>query len=254
MRNRFHEPRSDTPSPRRLDDVNANKSLYGNKRETPLIRCHEPANRPGRAAPRAAPRAPPGSVPLGDRKSRPAGHRETGDVGRAWRRETGYVGRAGHGVGRAGHRVGRAGHRVGRAGHRVGRAGHRVGRAGHRVGRAGRPDTGQAGPVAVRRKRRGHELGPEWPRHEWSGCPPGRKRPQMRARRRTGRRCGAQDGPVRGTGRTGPGHEPGPVDARDMSGVFSRPRHERSGCFPRRKRSEIPVGQQDGLRRERDGV
>jgi hypothetical protein len=38
MRNRFHEPRSDTPSPRRLDDVNANKSLYGNERETPSIR------------------------------------------------------------------------------------------------------------------------------------------------------------------------------------------------------------------------
>jgi hypothetical protein len=43
MRNRFHEPRSDPPSPRRLDDVNANKSLYGNKRETPSIRCHEPS-------------------------------------------------------------------------------------------------------------------------------------------------------------------------------------------------------------------
>src|SRR5579871_3086288 len=45
MRNRFHEPRPDVASHRRLDDVSANKSLYGNKRETPSIRCHESANR-----------------------------------------------------------------------------------------------------------------------------------------------------------------------------------------------------------------
>jgi hypothetical protein len=32
------------------DDVNANKSLYGNKRETPSIRCREPADRAGRRA------------------------------------------------------------------------------------------------------------------------------------------------------------------------------------------------------------
>src|SRR5215469_16459607 len=42
----FHEPRSDTPSPRRPDDVNANKSLYGNERQTPSIRC--PKSAPGR--------------------------------------------------------------------------------------------------------------------------------------------------------------------------------------------------------------
>src|SRR5579859_5163833 len=45
MRIRFHEPRSDVASHRRLYDVSANKSLYGNKRETPSIRCHESANR-----------------------------------------------------------------------------------------------------------------------------------------------------------------------------------------------------------------
>ena len=53
MRNRFYEPRSDPPSPRRLDDVNVNKSLYGNKRETPSIRCHESSRRPGTASPTA---------------------------------------------------------------------------------------------------------------------------------------------------------------------------------------------------------
>src|SRR5580704_16643927 len=81
MRNRFHEPRSDTPSPRRLDDVNANKSLYGNKRETPSIRCLEPAQ-PARTR---TPRAPPRSARPGD-----------GYVGQA--------GRPGDGV----HRPGRA--------------------------------------------------------------------------------------------------------------------------------------------------
>ena len=40
----------------------------------------------------------------------------------------------------------------------------------------------------------------------------------------------------------------GPLTVRDTTGVSSRPRHERSGYFPRCKRSEIPVGQQDGLR------
>ena len=48
MRNRFHEPRSDTPSPRRPDDVNANKSLYGNERETPSIRPPNPEISPRR--------------------------------------------------------------------------------------------------------------------------------------------------------------------------------------------------------------
>ena len=41
--------RSDTPSPRRPDDVNANKSLYGNERETPSIRWPESAG-PSRSA------------------------------------------------------------------------------------------------------------------------------------------------------------------------------------------------------------
>jgi hypothetical protein len=50
MRNRLHEPRSDPPSPRRLNDVNVNKSLYGNKRETPSIRCRESSRRPRTAS------------------------------------------------------------------------------------------------------------------------------------------------------------------------------------------------------------
>src|SRR3984957_8532617 len=80
MRNRFHEPRSDPPSPRRLDDVNANKSRYGNKRETPPIRCHEPSRptpgdepyrTPVRSGRREAEEAP--SEPGAGRRRAPAG-------------------------------------------------------------------------------------------------------------------------------------------------------------------------------------
>jgi hypothetical protein len=72
MRNRFHEPRSDPPSPRRLDDVNANKSLYGNKRETPSIRCHEPSRPTGR---RPTPQAGQIRVPGGKGGANRAGRR-----------------------------------------------------------------------------------------------------------------------------------------------------------------------------------
>jgi hypothetical protein len=102
MRYRFHEPRSDTPSPRRLDDVNANKSLYGNKRETPSIRCHEPAHRRGRGRPPCRPDRRgretgrrPGWAAGRRRTSAGLGGRETTDVGRLDVRETGYIGRAG---------------------------------------------------------------------------------------------------------------------------------------------------------------
>src|SRR6202021_2404844 len=69
MRNRFYEPRSDPPPPRRLDDVNVNKSLYGNKRETPSIRCHESSRRPRTATPTAhrpdgGAGGPPGASPV----------------------------------------------------------------------------------------------------------------------------------------------------------------------------------------------
>src|SRR5271170_5470457 len=70
MRNRFHEPRSDTPSPRRLDDVNVNKSLYGNKRETPSIRC-----------PESAPPPPGGSGPRTPRIRASRGRRAATDAG-----------------------------------------------------------------------------------------------------------------------------------------------------------------------------
>jgi len=59
MRNRFHEPRSDTPSPRRPDNVNANKSLYCNERETPSIRCPASA---GQAGTQTAPGATDGAM------------------------------------------------------------------------------------------------------------------------------------------------------------------------------------------------
>jgi hypothetical protein len=110
MRNRFHEPRSDPPSPRRFDDVNANKSQYGNKRETPSIRCHETSRRPRTASRTAHLQNPctrhpcagigaPGSVP-GDgatgsvpgsvhpgsvRRDPCAGRQATGSLAVAWR-------------------------------------------------------------------------------------------------------------------------------------------------------------------------
>ena len=153
MRNRFHEPRSDTPSPRRLDDVNANKSLYGNKRETPLIRCHEPANRPGRAAPARRPARRPARCP--DRR-----RRETGKVGPLGTGRRGTSG--GLGTASAGWAPG---------------DGVRQWAAAW----AGTASGGLGGRTRVKRDRlrydgngAGHELGPGWPRHEWSGCPPGR--------------------------------------------------------------------------------
>ena len=42
--------------------------------------------------------------------------------------------------------------------------------------------------------------------------------------------------------------ETGPLAVRDVSGVC-RLWHERNGCFPGCKRSETPVGRQDGPRR-----
>ena len=169
MRNRFHEPRSDPPSPRRLDDVNANKSLYGNKRETPSIRCHEPAPRRGRGRP---PRRPDRrGRETGRRPGRAAGRRrtwaglgvrETTDVGRLDVRETGYIGRAG-------------------------RLGDGFTSAGPDV-----RETTDVGRLGVR--------------------------------------------------------ETGPLAVRDVSGVC-RLWHERNGCFPGCKRSETPVGRQDGPRR-----
>jgi hypothetical protein len=138
MRNRFHEPRSDPPSPRRLDDVNANKSLYGNKRETPSIRCHEPAHRPGRGRPPALP----GLV-------RPGGAR--------WAGRTGAAGRPDGAAGRV-----RRGGRAGRGG-TAGRGA--VGRPGAGDGR-GEVGWARGGGWAGRR------LGGlrDRPRREWSIC------------------------------------------------------------------------------------
>jgi len=194
MRNRFHEPRSDTPSPRRLDDVNANKSLYGNKRETPSIRCHEPAQ-PARTR---TPRAPP----------RSARRREAGYIGRAGRREAGYIGRAGR---REAGYIGRAGRRE--AGY-IGRAGRRE--AGY-ISRAGRRETG---PLTVRHLsgvcRLGHERGDCLPGCKKSEIPVGR---QDGPRRASGTRAGPRTGQRLGRYRLGKRHGPwsrGPRQAREQ--------------------------------------
>jgi len=194
MRNRFHEPRSDTPSPRRLDDVNANKSLYGNKRETPSIRCHEPAQ-PARTR---TPRAPPRSARPGDGVHRP--------------------GRASRGRGTSAGPV--AGKRGTSAGPGV-QGTRNIRRAGRReteyIGRAGRRE---AGPLTVRHLsgvcRLGHERGDCLPGCKKSEIPVGR---QDGPRRASGTRAGPRTGQRLGRYRLGKRHGPwsrGPRQAREQ--------------------------------------